>query len=108
MFVAATGLFARDAAAALAPMLHSSYYEGSVIYDEGSLYGRIDFAVYDTTHPLYGSEYQDNGLGTFTHTRYLTTTPRARRLSLILPYWAPTERQSTLPVSVRNRTRRRA
>ncbi|MHC4345374.1 MAG: hypothetical protein ACYSUP_11890 [Planctomycetota bacterium] len=56
IFVTMTGLFARDAAATLAPMLHSSYYEGSVTYDEGSLYGRIDFAVYDTTHPLYGSE----------------------------------------------------
>jgi hypothetical protein len=63
MFVAATGLFTRDAAATLSPMLYSSYYEGSVTYDEGSLYGRIDFAVYDTTHPLYGREYQDNGLG---------------------------------------------
>jgi hypothetical protein len=62
-FVTVTGLFACNAVAALSPMLHSSYYEGSVTYDEGSLYGRIDFAVYDTTHPRYGGEYLANGLG---------------------------------------------
>jgi hypothetical protein len=62
MCLVVTGLFAGHAAATLSPMLQSSYYEGSVIYDEGSLYGRIDFAVYDTTHPLYAGEYQDNGL----------------------------------------------
>jgi hypothetical protein len=61
MFLAG-GLFAQDAEATLAPMLHSSYYGGSVYYDEGGLQGRIDFAVYDTTHVLYGSEYLDDGL----------------------------------------------
>jgi hypothetical protein len=33
-----------------------------VFYYEGSLRGRIDFAVYDTEHPEYGNEYLDNGL----------------------------------------------
>ncbi|MHC4618168.1 MAG: PEP-CTERM sorting domain-containing protein [Planctomycetota bacterium] len=54
--------FTQNAAATLAPMLQSSYYEGFVFYNEGDLRGRIDFAVYDTTHPQYGSEYQGNGL----------------------------------------------
>jgi len=62
LVVAAAGFFGRDAAATLSPMLESSYYEGSVLYDQSGLYGRIDFAVYDTTHPQYGGEYQDNGL----------------------------------------------
>lgn len=58
----AAGPFAQNAGATLAPMLDSSYYGGSVYYDEGGLQGRIDFAVYDTTHALYGDEYQQNGL----------------------------------------------
>jgi hypothetical protein len=55
-------ILAQNAGATLAPMLHSSYYGGSVFYDEGGLQGRIDFAVYDTTHALYGGEYQEDGL----------------------------------------------
>jgi hypothetical protein len=61
MFLAG-GLFAQEVGATLSPMLNSSYYGGSVYYEEGGLQGRIDFAVYDTTHAFYGSEYQENGL----------------------------------------------
>jgi len=58
----ASVLFANNADATLQPMLESSYHDGFVFYDEDGLNGRIDFAVYDTLHPVYGDEYLDNGL----------------------------------------------
>lgn len=55
-------LFAQDASATLAPVLESSYYDGYVFYYEGDLFGRIDFAVYDTLDDEYGDEYLDVGI----------------------------------------------
>jgi hypothetical protein len=45
-------------------VLSSSYYDGRVYYndtDEG-IAGWIDFAVFDTEHDQFSSEYQDNGI----------------------------------------------
>ena len=42
--------------------LVSSFRDGFVYYNESGLYGRIDFAVYDTLDPLYGDEYLANGI----------------------------------------------
>jgi len=61
ILVAAT-LFAQNASATLAPLLESSYHDGFVFYYEGSLFGRIDFAVYDTQDTEYGDEYLDVGI----------------------------------------------
>jgi hypothetical protein len=55
-------LFAQDASATLAPILESSYYDGFVFYYEEGLFGRIDFAVYDTLDVQYGDEYLDVGI----------------------------------------------
>ena len=55
-------LFAQDASATLAPILESSYYDGYVFYYEDNLFGRIDFAVYDTLDDEYGDEYLDVGI----------------------------------------------
>ncbi len=55
-------LFAQDASATLAPVLESSYYDGYVFYYEDNLFGRIDFAVYDTLDDEYGDEYLDVGI----------------------------------------------
>jgi hypothetical protein len=55
-------MVAQSASATIVPMLESSYHDGFVFYSQDGLNGRIDFAVYDTEHPLYGDEYQDNGL----------------------------------------------
>jgi hypothetical protein len=61
LLVAAT-LFAQNASATLEPILESSYYDGYVFYYEDGLFGRIDFAVYDTLDDEYGDEYLDIGI----------------------------------------------
>lgn len=70
VFVVMT-LFVRGSAAALLPMLESSYYDGFVFYDEGNLKGRIDFAVYDRDDPENMSEYAASGLTAFGEGRYV-------------------------------------
>ena len=55
-------LFAQNASATLEPILESSYYDGFVFYYEDGLFGRIDFAVYDTLDDEYGDEYLDVGI----------------------------------------------
>ena len=57
-----TTLLAQNASATLEPILESSYYDGFVFYYEGELFGRIDFAVYDTLDDEYGDEYLDVGI----------------------------------------------
>jgi len=64
-------LFVQNATGALEPMLESSYYDGYVFYYEDSLFGRIDFAVYDTEHPEYGDEYLDVGITAPGDERYI-------------------------------------
>ena len=51
-------LFCREASAVLV----SSYHDGSAYYNVDGLYGRVDFAVYDTEHAEYGNEYELNGI----------------------------------------------
>jgi len=58
----AAALFAQDASATLAPILESSYYDGYVFYYEDGLFGRIDFAVYDTSVEENSHEYLDIGI----------------------------------------------
>jgi hypothetical protein len=58
----AAALFAQDASATLEPILESSYYDGFVFYYEDGLFGRIDFAVYDTSVEENNHEYLDIGI----------------------------------------------
>jgi hypothetical protein len=51
-------LSTRDASAVLV----SSYHDGFAYYNQDGLYGRVDFAVYDTQDSVYGDEYKDNGI----------------------------------------------
>ena len=57
-FLAVAVLLVQSADATLV----SSFRDGFVYYNESGLYGRIDFAVYDTLDPLYGDEYLANGI----------------------------------------------
>jgi hypothetical protein len=57
-FLAVAALFTQSADATLV----SSYHDGFVYYNESGLYGRIDFAVYDTLDPVHGDEYLANGI----------------------------------------------
>lgn len=61
LLIAAT-LFAQNASATLEPILESSYYDGFVFYYEDGLFGRIDFAVYDTSVEDNSHEYLDIGI----------------------------------------------
>jgi hypothetical protein len=55
-------LFTQRASAAIAPILESSHHDGSVFYSDDGLYGRIDFAVYDTHDSVNRNEYEQIGI----------------------------------------------